>query len=769
MKNYLFSILMLLTVALQGQNITLNGYVSSADGNEPIPYAYVRTADGKQSTLSNAYGFYTLSLTTKSSIIIVSAVGYIAFTDTITTEISQKKNYHLNSQSLDEVIVTANRNNSTDRQTGTTLLTMQDIKTMPLAGFQRDILKTLQFLPGVSGGNEGMSALLVRGGSNDQNLVMIDGVPLYHYTHLEGLLSSFSTEAVKSMKLIQSGFPAKYSGRLSSVLDIRLKDGNADKFKGSANIGLLSTGFTIDGPIVKMKSSYMLSARGFTLQPLVMLFPYAVRDNFFGGYGFYDLFSKINTKIGDKDKIYVSFYIGKDKRQSNGLFEPEYTTRLGNLQTASHWTHQWSNRIFSNFSAYISRFETGNKAQYFSLGEDETVENLWADSYSLLTESGVKWDFEYNAGSKITLNYGTDFTYYSAEPSAVNYRNIAQYHNYTPPVYSAHIAGAYLSGDFTLSNIFSVSAGFRTNLSFFAESVKLLPEPRAIVVCKINNYSSVKAAFSTMHQQIHAISYSAIALKNVYYLPSNSKITPSKSNQYNLGYYLDTKHNINFEVEVFYKIYSNLAELNETALISDIHEDWYDKIEGNGVGTSKGISTLFTAKLLKQTVRISYTLSNSVRQFPNINNGAEFPFDYDRKHDFSYSLSGKLNPKWNYNIAWYYKSGTPFTSSDEIFMYPNEFNFGYEEQLDFTSFRSTTRNNAQFPDYHRLDISVERVVFKGKQNKTMRTLSFGVYNVYNRKNPSYYTSVYNETDGTTTLVPKTFFPFIPHISYSIEF
>ena len=761
---YLYIIFILFVCASgMAQTYTLSGYVTDKETSEPIFNALVYDKTTNTGTYTNEYGFYSLSVSQQELKLTVSYIGYHSVEEQIViTDKSLKKDYRLEIAEMDAVEISAGRNSILKNKTGNIELNIKEIELMPVAGIQSDIIKAIQTLPGVSSGNEGMSALIVRGGSADQNLVMLDGIPLYHYNHLEGLVSAISTEAISNIKLIKSGFPAKYGNRLSSVLDIRLKNGNLNRYKGNINLGLITSGISLEGPIRKKKSSFIISARGFTLKPWLVNAPYITKDYFFHGYGFNDVFVKMNHIIGEKDRLFVSLYYGNDNRINSPLYNSQkFENTWGNRLAGIHWNRKWNHKLFSNLTWYLSNHGTTFRSSYYA-DDDESVTEFWSESTNQLTDIALKWDFEYKISSKADMDFGVKIGQKLFKPNSLDSKSVLIYPDYIPPVLHGNSGAVYLNANYVLNKNLSFSAGLRANIFHTPEKTFIQPEPRAVLSYNINEHHSLKASYSIMHQNFHSLSVSNLNIKNNYFIPASELLPPQEAIQYSAGYYSQAK-NYYFSLEAFRKTYSNLAELKENVILSDINQSWEEKAAGNGTGESKGIEAFVKLQYNRMSAGISYSLSKTTRQFEEINNGNAYIFDFDRTHDLNVFLNGKMGGKWTYNISWYYMTGQPFTLATEHIPLA----WGYAG-----AYVSPHRNNIRMPDYHRMDIYFERKVIKGKKLKTERKLKLGVYNLYYQDNPQYYYWSYMSYDGgpvEVSLKSESYFPIIPFVAYCIEF
>lgn len=568
--------------------------------------------------------------------------------------------------------------------------------------------------------------------------------------------------------MYKSGFPAKFGGKLSSVLDIRLKDGDLNNFHYSYNIGLITSGISIEGPIQKQKSSFILSARGFTLQPFIALFPQASRDNFFSGYGFYDTFLKVNTKIGKQDRLFVSFYLGNDNKKSNdAIEEQESYINWSNILGSIQWQRQWATNLFGNLSIYTSNYKTKNETvKYYTVSDN--VYNYWAKDENKINELGIKWGFDLWL-KNIKIFYGADFIYNIYNPEISNSNTITQDKNIINENMYSKTADIYIGADYIFLKYFSINTGLRLNTLFSENYMVTNPEPRVTFSVNISNNNSLKASYAVMHQNSHILSTSNLGVKNNWYIPASEYLPAQKSEQYALGFYSANSNKYMFSIELFNKKFSNLCELKELVSLSDQNLSWIDKTEKGGIGNSRGVEIYFNKNFSFINLGIAYTLSKSTRKFENINNGFEYFSDFDRTHDLTVFINTKIGKKWSFNAAWYYMTGRPFTM--ETAYLPYTYILDSSNRVWYYDKSYPQKNNIRPANYHRLDLSFEKKIQKEKKRKTERIFNIGIYNAYNRTNPYYYywnyTSINHQT--YTFLDYKSYFPIIPYISYSRSF
>jgi len=767
MKYLLFVLFLSFIFKTDAQNYKLTGFITDKETAEPIKDAFIYDKISKTGTYSNTNGFYSLTIKGNEAEIQISYIGYNSYTEKLHLEKNFQKNIKLTLETLDEVKIIAGRNSVAKNNTGYFNLNIKEIKKMPISGFQSDIIKSIQTLPGINSGTEAMSAVIVRGGSTDQNLVVIDGIPIYHYNHLDGLVSSFSTQTISNVKIYKSGFPVKYENRLSSVFDISLKNGDMKKYHAGINFGLLTSGFFAEGPVIKNKSSFIVSFRGFTLKPAIKLFPYASRNKFFYGYGFNDLYVKLNTKAGTKNRLFFTFYSGKDKKTNNELFTSGKNIRKwGNILGAVRWNKNWNSGLYGNLILYFSDYK--NTFKRLTDNNKNNTENI-SESKNRITDIGLNLNFEYQFLNTLQIRFGLFAGHKNFEPAIISSVNYETEKKYIPIIYKQNLAAVYLSSNFTLNKYISFYTGVRLNCIFLKNQISFQSDPSVVLSFNINDKNSIKSSFNSVHQNFHALSVSNLGIKNVFYIPASEISVPQKSLQYSLGYYHSELENFNFSVELYYKQLFHLTELKELTLLSDIKTSWEEKTETNGTGKSAGIEFFADKQFKNLNFGISYTLSKTTRKFNNINNGFEYIYDFDRTHDISLYINEKINKKWTVNVSWFYLTGKPVTFATQnvpdITIFPTA---GGEGKFSAPA----SRNNVRMADYNRLDISFKRKIIKTKIIKTTRILQLGLYNAYNRKNPYYYywdTQTLNNIPKKPELKKICLFPLIPFISYEIKF
>jgi len=648
---------------------------------------------------------------------------------------------------------------------------MKDVKTLPVLLGEVDIMKTIQLMPGVQSGSEGTGGLYVRGGGPDQNLILLDGVPVYNASHLFGFFSVFNADAIQSMSLIKGGFPARYSGRLSSVLDIRMKEGNMKKITGEVSIGLISSKATIEGPIIKDKTSFIVSARRTYLDVLAMPFIMAINNGTSAGYFFYDINAKINHKFSDKSRIYLSSYLGNDKFYYNNkysfsetAYEEKGKIRWGNITNALRWNYLVNNKLFSNITLTYSRYNFTTGFESSSKSNSQSYSDMFEYKSGIDDVSG-RVDFDYTPNPNNNIKFGVSEIYHTFNPGV----NVFEYKETgsdnldtsfgNKQLYS-HEYSFFVEDDVKITKKLKANVGL--NFSGFLVKNKNYTnlEPRASIRYLLKENISVKASYARMSQYIHLLSNSTIGLPTDLWVPTTTKLKPEVSDQVALGGIYKLNKKFEFSIEGFYKTMSNLLEYKEGASFFSISDDWQNKVI-QGKGWSYGMEFLIRKERGKTTGWIGYTLSWTNRQFDGISFGEVFPYKYDRRHDIGIAITHHFNEDIDMGLTWVFGTGNAVTLATEKYagMHQNK-NFFSNNYVQYIE----TRNNYRMPNYHRLDLGVN---FHKKMKHGVRTWSFGLYNAYSRQNPFFL--YFSKESGSTQLYQISLFPIIPSFRYNFKF
>lgn len=802
-----------------GQPFTISGYVEDGQTGERLIGCIVKDANSdKYVTTTNTYGFFSLKTPEKKLSLQIMYVGYDSFEKEIilNRDTSITVNIEIKNQ-LQEVIVKAERQNVQSTQMSKIDVPVNKIEKLPVIFGEVDLLKTLQLMPGVQSGTEGANGIYVRGGGPDQNLILLDGVPVYNVSHLFGFFSVFNTDAIKNVTLYKGGFPARYGGRLSSVIDVSMKDGNMKKMAGSVSVGLISSKFTIEGPIKKDKTSFIISGRRTYIDalaaPFIKIFgkdsysdsydgnSYSYEDRYFGGYHFYDINAKLTHKLTDKDRIFLSFYGGQDvanfsytsEGQYNGFpnkEEVDFNLNWGNTISALKWNHTFKRNLFVNTTLTYSRFNFG--VDVLSIYEDSDSaynysENIKAGYESGIDDIALMVDFDYLPNVNHKIKFGVSGIYHKFRPGVLNFNMkmsdpVIDYDTTfgSATLYSPELA-IYAEDDINITSWLKLNIGGRFSLLKVRDTVFWNPEPRISTRFLLNKNLSIKLSYAEMKQYLHFLTNNTVGLPIDLWMPATDLIIPEKSWQSAVGisWLIDNKYSLS--VEGFYKGMDNLLEFKDGESIfsmpgqGGMGESWESKVT-QGSGYAYGAELFLQKNQGKLTGWISYTYAKTNRKFAEINNGREFPYKYDRRHDISIVLMYDLNENVNFGMTWVYGSGMPTTLQEAEFRGPFGFDwYSYSYENGVEDYNPSGypyyggRNNYRLPSYHRLDLSIN--LSKEKKRGT-RTWSFGVYNTYNHINP-FFTRLVNRNDvwqgnleqGKTYLRIYSIFPVMPSVSY----
>ncbi|HOY27916.1 MAG TPA: carboxypeptidase-like regulatory domain-containing protein [Flavobacteriales bacterium] len=796
---------LLLLVLLSGslfskaqENLTISGYVKDAATGETLIGANVYAKETMTGTTTNTYGYYVLNLPPGKYTIVMSYVGFEESSQVVDLKADLKLNLDARTKAIvakEFEVVGEKAKNTESTQMGTVELDVQKLSTLPALLGEVDILKTIQYLPGVKSNGEGNSGFYVRGGGPDQNLILLDNATVYNASHLFGFFSVFNADAVKNIELIKGGMPANYGGRTSSVLDITMKDGNDKEFHGQGGIGLISSRLTLEGPIVKDRSSFVVSARRTYIDVLAK--PFINPEGAFAGSGyfFYDINAKANYRLSDKDRFFLSGYFGRDVFDLSGSQpgSPNFKIPWGNATVSGRWNHVFGPKLFLNTTAIFSDYQFS-----FSGGQDDFKFGL----SSGIKDYGIKLDFNQYPSVRHELKYGVNYTYHVYTPSTVDVASgETEFDIDTPSKLRAHEAAVYIQDDYDVSDLLRVNAGVR--LSYFAhvgrfkeylfddagtatgirdytpgEAIKTYYglEPRLSMRYKTGATSSVKASFNRNLQYVHLASFSSIGLPTDVWIPSGKNVKPQVAYQYAVGYFRDLwDRKYEASVEVYYKDMFNQIEYKEGTQPQDGANTNYDAFLTYGKGWSYGAEFFLKRRLGKFTGWAGYTWSKTMRQFDEVNEGREFPSRWDRRHDVSLVAGYELNDRWTFGGTFVYSTGQATTLPVQRYFIEGRVVSQFSE-----------RNGFRMAPYHRLDFAA---TLKNKATKEVKdkltgevttvqrryrsSWTFAVYNAYNRANPYFY---YFTTEGSTATndlrpVAKqvSLFSILPSVTWNFQF
>lgn len=786
-KRFLFFLICILALAdAFSQKFTISGYVKDKSNGENLIGANVYIKELSRGASTNAYGFYSLTLEKGEYNLVVSYIGFQDYVQKISLMKNSVINISMEEQSVltQEVVISGERldKNITGAEMGTVKLPVEKIKSLPAFLGEVDVMKTIQLLPGVQAAGEGNSGFYVRGGGPDQNLIILDEAVVYNASHLFGFFSVFNSDVVKDVNLIKGGMPANYGGRLSSVVDISMKDGNNQKYQVEGGIGLISSRLSVQGPIVKDTSSFIVSARRTYIDLLLAPFMDKIKPlqkAKGSGYYFYDLNAKFNYKFSDKDRLFLSGYYGRDVFS----FKSPRSTFLvkipwGNATVSLRWNHLFSEKLFLNTTAIFSDYQ-------FEFGAEQNSFEL--KLFSGIRDYHLKTDFTYMPGGRHNILFGASYTFHTFIPSSVTARvgGTAINTGEIRKLY-ANEAAIYINDDFDITDKFKLVAGVRgtffqhmgpfdrflkDDFGNITDTVKFSTaenvsnykniEPRISLRYAINMKSSVKFSYTQNYQYIHLASLSSVSLPTDLWIPSTDIIKPQFANQVSVGYFRNFFDN-NFEtsVEAYYKVMQNQIDYKDGATPQDGLVDNVDYSFTFGKGTSYGMELFIKKRLGKLTGWVGYTLSKTTRQFDEINNGLEYPAKYDRRHDMSVIATYEFNKKWTFSAVFVYATGNALTLPIGRYLVDGRPINQYGD-----------RNAYRMAPYHRMDISATWI--HKKTEKFESSWNFSIYNLYSRQNPYF---IYFEDEGDIqfgTSNPKakqvSLFPILPSATWNFKF
>ncbi len=759
------------TISITGfatNKFTISGFVKDASNGEELIGATIYLKENEKGTITNVYGFYSLTVPEGDYTIQYSYLGYNSqeFSVKLNKSLVQDIELTENSEHLEEVVITAEQEDHNIKSTeiGVFKISPKDISAVPVLFGEKDLMKTIQLMPGVKSAGEGSSGFNVRGGSPDQNLILLDEATVYNASHLLGFFSVFNSDAIKDVKMIKGGGPAEYGGRLSSVLDIKMKEGNMKDYSVSGGLGLISSRLTVEGPIVEDKGSFIISGRRTYLD----LFLGLASDESLSKSQlyFYDLNMKANYKINDKNRIYLSGYFGRDVFGYDEMMGIDWGNATGTIR----WNHLFNDKLFLNSSFIYSNYNYDISSD---LGDDEM------NIESGISDINLKEDFSYYINPQNTLRFGTNITYHSFVPGEVSGNEA--FNSYNQDNDYAYEAAAYISHELRLSEKLKFEYGLRYSMFFVTgpgdvykyddnnnvvdtttyntnELIKTYGgfEPRFAATYTLNNKSSIKLAYSRNRQYLHLLSNSTSGTPMDAWIPSSNIVEPEIADQISIGYFRNFLNNkIETSIEVYYKDMQNQLDYeNGTDLFLNPH------IESQivtGHGRSYGAELLIKKNSGKLTGWLSYTYSKTEKRFDEINDGGWYPTKYDRTHDVSIVGMYQFNPKWNVSATWVYNTGDAVT-------FPSG-KYNIEGQI--VSYY-TERNGYRMPDYHRLDLGVTYT--KQKKKGREANWNFSLYNAYGRENA--YTITFQESESdpnVTEAVQLSLFKWIPSITYNFKF
>lgn len=755
---------------------TISGYITEKGSKEFLPGVNVYIPKLKSGTTTNNYGFFSITLPQDSIEVVFSYVGFKPYKSFLILNSNKQLNIELEIESLKEITVLApvNNNTSQDSKMSSIDIPIEQIKQIPALMGEKDVLKVIQLLPGVQKGSEGSTGIYVRGGGPDQNLIILDEAPVYNANHLFGFFSVFNGDAIKSVELIKGGFPARYGGRLSSVIDLQMKDGNKEMFKGEVGIGIISSRLTFEGPIIKNKCSFLISARRTYIDALI--YPFLPKTNK-GGYFFYDLNAKLNYSFNNKNRLFLSGYFGKDKFHFLSKYnnsESRAALLWGNATGSLRWNHLFTNKLFSNLSLIFTNY------QFNILSNQKYIDDYFSLNYkSSIRDLGLKYNFDFSPSPNHYIRFGSNLTWHLFIPQAMVIKSSIPSSNSTnksKPV-NAFESGLFFEDDWIISDNLKSNFGLRVSAFNSSDAKFIYPEPRFSLRYRFNNSLSIKSSYTTMYQYLHLLSNTGIGLPTDLWVPATSKVKPQKSQQAALGIYKDfLNSNITISVEGYYKWMNNVLNYKEGASFLDVGAnsgsenvpDWQNKVV-SGKGKSYGVELFLQKKVGKFSGWIGYTLSWTNLQFDSLNFGNPFPARYDRRHDLSLVAIYKVSDRIVLSSTWVYGTGNAITlplSTYPVEQHSPVFNSQVNNYWPNSVNDFGAKNSFRMAPYHRLDLGVQ---FHKQLKHCQRVFEISVYNLYNRHNPYFYYTEYDESTNVNKLMQVSIFPILPSFSWSLKF
>ena len=786
-KKILFLAAFLLNFSLFSQEkFTLSGTITEQKSNETLIGVTIVFPELKTGTTTNEYGFYSITLPEGTYKVLISYVGFNEITETIALTQNVSKNFKLveSSETLNEVIIKKNveKLNIRAPQMSVNTLTSATIKQIPVVLGEADIIKSITLLPGVTNAGEGSSGFNVRGGAADQNLILLDEATIYNSSHLFGFFSVFNPDAIKDIKLYKGGIPARYGGRVSSVLDIYQKEGNNKEFHANGGVGIVSSRLLLEGPLKKEKGSFLLGGRSSYAHLFLPLF-----DNNNVAY-FYDLNTKLSYRLNDRNNIYLSGYFGRDVFRIADSFDNTYGNTLVNFR----WNHLFSDKLFSNLSLIYSDYYYGLKLNFVEFDWNSGIQNF-----------NVKYDLKHYISDTFKLQYGLNSIYHKFNPGEIKPSTPTSGINRKKLIDKYAFENAlYIDAEHKLSDRLSVSYGLRFSTFsrlgqdelnsyqndqavIFNEDFQIYEqatpigvetfkrsdviasfsnfEPRASLSYQLTNTSSVKASYNRLSQYLHLLSNTSSPTPLDIWTPSGKYVKPQLLDQFAVGYFKNFNSGLSLEIESFYKTIENRIDYIDGADL--IANDAIERVILNGEARAYGLEILLRKSEGRFKGWLAYTLSKSEQLTAGrtsselgINNGDWYNTPYDKTHDISITGSYEFSKKWKLNSNFLFQTGQPTT-------YPN----GQYVYNGITVPSFSNRNADRLPAYHRLDVSLNYTPKPSRKKGWQSEWVFGIYNVYNRKNAASISFDRNNETGGNEATRLSIFGIIPSVSYNFKF
>lgn len=780
---------------------TISGFVRDSASYENLISATIFEKKTGTGAITNNYGFYSMNLPPGEVTLRVSYVGYKVKDFKFNLERDTMVDLSLSRVGvLKEVVVTSFNPTSTvlSCRTGVTDVSVKRIRQTPALLGEADLIKTIQQLPGVAVGMEGMSGMYVRGGNADENLFLLDGNPVYHMNHMLGFFSAFNPDAIKKVSFYKGSFPAEYGGRLSSIVDVRMNDGDRQEYHGNLSIGLLSARANLEGPIVKGRSSFHVSARRTWLDLITWGILSAQNkeadSKTVGGYHFFDINTKVNHSFSDRSRMYLSFYMGQDSyhegeqsRTQEDLTDLRW--RWGNLIGSAGWTYAFSNGLFGNFSAGYSRYRSRIRTQdvkvhLFKTDQLKQVQSIKGNYSSEMEDVNLRASFDYRPGSKVSFKFGSDYHLHVFRPENNSLQTLyfdSLMLQTTNTIFArseliGHELSLFGEAETRLTEKLSLISGLRYTAFHVEGQSYHSVQPRLSARYLLNKKLSVKAAYTKMNQYIHLLSNGNVSQPTDIWVPVTRGIRPMFSNQFDAGIYYQPAKGYTVSLGAYYKYRRNLIEYKDDRLELPGFTEWEDRV-ALGKGYDYGIEFLAEKTIGRTVGSASYTLFWSDRVFPGgeVNSGKRYPSQFDNRHKINLQVTHKLNRTIEVTANWTFAGGNRITLPNQFHLIdPNKLSNGFNSVFgEYVVGVAQEKNNYRLPAFHRLDVGVN--FYRYKKKGRMGIWNVSIYNVYNRMNvfsaSTYIGRNYNQEEPVfeMNLEKHTLFPFLPSVSYTYKF
>ncbi|MDX9782988.1 MAG: carboxypeptidase-like regulatory domain-containing protein [Bacteroidales bacterium] len=776
-----FIFLILSSPLIAQQQVRISGTVKDKLSGENLIGANIVEKETIHGISSDYNGYFSIVVNSGSSLQI-SYLGYI----NLVIDFNFQKDTIINvllspdTEQLDEVIVTAQRTPKFNVVT----INYQQMTQIPSIGGKPDVIKSLQLMPGISYQNEGSSLMLVRGGDPGQNLYLFDNVPLIYVNHLGGFMSVFNPDIINNIDVYKGGFPSRYGGKLSSVVDITQREGDNSGLKGSLGIGITDASFTLEGPLKMKNTTFIITGRKTLIDPLMAFMSSLLEgSNYIVSYGFHDINGKFTWKPDEKNSFSLNIYQGDDylnywsRNNSNSTEKYRLNNVWGNWLISARLNSIVSSKLYTSNKISLTRYRLKESMKY-SLTSSADTSKLNIRYISSVQDLSYRSDWKYNAFKNWTIDFGlhTSLLKFIPNDSYISTRTVQQSSDISNSLETA----LYTDNKITFLKNSQAILGLRLVNYITNDYVRFSFEPRININLSVAKNHMLNASYMRVSQFSHLAFTTGSIMNNEVWIPAGRKVPPAQSDQYTLGWNGDYRNEMfTSEINLYYKNMNNLSTFREgyTNLMGD--ENWTSKIESGGKGESVGAEFLFRKNSGKWTGFVSYSHTRTTRQYPNINNGAKYLFDYNRPNSLSMNVSYKLNEKLAFNLLWVYQTGLPFTPAIGRYYVPSLENDFEGNSYFYEALIYGERNSSKMRDYHRLDLGFSYSTLT-KKRKNKATWNFSVYNVYNRHNPVYY--YYNTNNTGEIFLPEwggeykplalfqlSLFPIIPTVSYKVYF